>query len=41
MKGVDSDLAAHITILHHKGVTLWDVFAPVSWDGPGMFKMIR
>ena len=35
MKGVDSDLAAHITILHHKGATLWgapirDVFAPVS-----------
>ena len=34
MKGVDPDLAAHITILHHKGVTLWgasirDVFAPV------------
>ena len=34
MKGVDADLAAHITILHRKGVTLWgapirEVFAPV------------
>ena len=34
MKGVDADLAAHITILHRKGQVLWgapirDVFAPV------------
>ena len=34
MKGVDPDLAAHITILHHRGVVLYgepirEVFAPV------------
>ena len=37
MKGVDQDLAAHITILHRKGVVLYgpaisDVFAPVPRD---------
>lgn len=34
MQGTDPDLAAHITVLHHTGVTLWgapipSVFAPV------------